>query len=236
MIVIGGFVFGIMKCAPSQPPPSTPSVGVTQVAVTPSASQSEPRESLSETVCLDVSAAIVDCGLDHRYQSMPLRSDPAAECSESNALQWLGYVRGIDVVRFGVTAELGHDRCFVDGLGLRRGDFADVLNGPNGRQWRYCVMGDIRVPQSLEPVSCDVPHVGEYLGVEAVGVVSQDQCIRSAREYIGRSDLEGLTIYSVNSIGTSLAEPRCLAAVTSGRELVDSLRRLGNANLPRAAG
>ncbi len=148
---------------------------------------------------------------------------------------WLGYDSGIDVVGFELNTDLAPPNCVVDARSVKSGDFGDALRAENSGQWRECINGDIRVPATLKPADCLNPHVAEYIGASVRGVAKPDECEIAARSFLGRADLSELTVYPLAPVEPGLAKSRCMVAITSGKPLNDTLRRLGNANLPRVS-
>ena len=84
---------------------------------------------------------------------------------------------------------------------------------------------------------CEQPHIGEEIGTPDPGEATDIGCREAVGAYVGRPFRNLEDEMGVNRLlGVTKGEvgwPRCELYVSSSQLLTDTVRRLGNANLPR---
>lgn len=227
------FVFGVTKCS---------DLGNSQVAPTASTSERVTQNSREASVssaparspdCWDSGRNPVSCNDDHQFEVI----GSADDCTRNAILSFLG-ADALDVPVFDEDKTLKPGACVVNATATRRPPFRDaLLAADNGAAWRSCLVGQFAAPATYRPVSCDLPHQGEYLSTTASTSDSDEGCVGFAATYMGRTTIgdlaKELTVVRIPGAEAGAGRARCAIWSTSGPDLHGTLRRLGSRELPR---
>lgn len=224
---LSGLMWLLSQC--TSPPRTGPEPGTTSPRNVPSG----PPSMVGSAACWDGSSPPqpVSCGDAHRFQAF----GTAQECGESQIRAFLG-ADPFDVIRFEIRAGLDPNACVIDGLEERDYDFNNVLLGESSAQWRECIAGVRDVAQTYRRVPCSLPHQAELLSTDLPEAPGLATCADLAGRYMNRT-LESLSkelmIRRIAHAPGGEGSPQCAIWIVSGRPLDDTLRNLGNQNLPR---
>ena len=238
LIFIGGAMIGLVKCSNSTTlesgaKTSTAGAVPTTPAVLGNGASTQQSNPDPTPECWNSGRKVVSCNLDHQYQVVGL----ASECNPESVFYKLGGEVGVDVLSVSADKSLQPGACVVDAGQARSGSFLDALRGPNSTQWRQCLSGQVDVAESQRFVSCDQPHQGELTSSPTSAESSVEDCRAAIGRYMGRSQTHldaALTPRAITPAEPGVGKARCEVWIYSGRPLVDSMRRLGNAHLPRS--